>query len=124
MVLLRKVRRQRLIGGSASLEVGFETLETLAIPSVCALCSRHEVQDLNPQLPLKVPCLLLTAMLPSGAVSQNKLFQTLPRPWFFITAMEEEQMQAVTVAVWFAKVFSLAADCLLYSVGSFAQWSF
>lgn len=92
---------------------------------------RLEVQDVSHQLLLKVPCLLLTDMLPchdgddpSGTVSQNKIFKTLLRSRYLITATEKELIQDPIVAAWFANVFSSSVDslfcCLLYSVKFFS----
>lgn len=65
------LERLRCMAGSASLDVGFQGLKTLAVPSVCSLRSRREVQDMSRQLLLKVPCLLtcspaMMVMIPLG----------------------------------------------------------
>lgn len=49
---------------------------------------------------------------PSGTVSQNKLFKTLLRSWYLITATEKELIQEPIVVAWFANVFSSSVDYL------------
>ena len=49
---------------------------------------------------------------PSGTVSQNKLFKTLLRSWYLITATEREQIQEPIVVAWFANVFSSSVNHL------------
>lgn len=49
---------------------------------------------------------------PSGTVSQNKIFKTLLRSRYLITATKKELIQEPIVVVWFANVFSSSVDSL------------